>query len=415
MTWYAIEPLIGREGDETRQFLREVTLPLVRELLVRKAVATNPVYMGVVLNHAVESRDPQVPRDVLQGIIDGLGGAREVQAPSHWVSAGPKLLANRDPIARERAMILAVTFGDEAAIAAMKKVAADPSAERTARTIALRSLLRRGKPDLLPILQSLLTDNVLRVEAIRGLASLNDAGTPGLLLGSYSTFTDVEKEDAVQTLASRPRWALELLDAVERGSVPQRDVPVFVARQMQGLKDKRVGERLAKVWGQLQPVSGQRPALTAKYKALLTEDALKLADASKGRQVFAKNCASCHKLYDEGGDVGPALTGSQRSNLDYILENVLDPSAVVPRDYQVNVIELQNGRVINGIIQSESDKAITVRTANETIVVPKAEIESRAMSKLSMMPEGIFEKMTVPEVRDLVAYLRGRSQVPLPK
>ena len=106
---------------------------------------------------------------------------------------------------------------------------------------------------------------------------------------------------------------------------------------------------------------------------------------------------------------GPGLTGSQRSNLDYILENVLDPSAVVPREYQVNVIQLQDGRVINGIIKAETDKAITVRTANETIVVPKAEIESRAVSKLSMMPEGIFEKMTEQEVRDLVAYLRGQA------
>jgi len=192
-------------------------------------------------------------------------------------------------------------------------------------------------------------------------------------------------------------------------------VSAFVARQMQGLKDKRVGERLAKVWGQLQPASAQRAALTAKYKALLTDDALARADLSKGRQQFVKNCASCHKLYDDGGDVGPGLTGSQRSNLDYLLENVLDPSAVVPREYQVNVIQTQDGRVINGIIKAETDNALTVRTANETIVVPKAEIESRTVSKLSMMPEGIFEKLSAQEVRDLVAYLRGKQQVPLPK
>ena len=142
---------------------------------------------------------------------------------------------------------------------------------------------------------------------------------------------------------------------------------------------------------------------------------MKRADLPKGRQVFVKNCASCHKLYDDGGDVGPGLTGSQRANLDYILENVLDPSAVVPREYQMNVINLQDGRSINGIIKAETDQAVTVRTANETIVVPKGEIELRAVSKLSMMPEGIFEKLTEPEVRDLVAYLRGKEQVPLPK
>ena len=197
--------------------------------------------------------------------------------------------------------------------------------------------------------------------------------------------------------------------------MPRRDVSVFVARQMQGMKDKRVGERLAKVWGQLQPASAQRTALTTKYKGVLSDDALAKADLSKGRQMYVKNCAACHKLYDEGGDVGPPLTGSQRANLDYILENALDPSAVVPREYQVSVIDLKNGRRINGIIRAETDKALTVQTANETIVVPKDEIESRTVSKLSMMPEGIFEKMADQEVRDLVAYLRGRQQVPLPK
>jgi putative heme-binding domain-containing protein len=192
-------------------------------------------------------------------------------------------------------------------------------------------------------------------------------------------------------------------------------VSAFVARQMQGLTDRRVGERLAKVWGQLQPASARRATLTAKYKAILTDGALARADLSKGRQLFVQNCASCHKLYDEGGDVGPGLTGSQRSNVDYLLENVLDPSAVVPREYQVNVVQMQDGRVVNGIIKAETDKALTVRTANETLVLPKSEIESRAESKLSMMPEGIFEKLADQEVRDLVAYLRGKHQVPLPR
>jgi putative heme-binding domain-containing protein len=352
---------------------------------------------------------------MLQGVIDGLGGAREVGMPGDWRTAGPKLLASRDRVVRERAMILAVTFGDEKAVEAMTKTVADPTADAAARTTALHVLLRRGKPALLPVLQQLVADKALRAEAIRGLAAFNDPGTPALLLKAYPTLTDAEKGDAVQTLASRPTWALELLDAVEKGAVPRRDVSPFVARQMQGLKDRRVGGRLAKVWGQLQPASAQRSAMTAKYKAILTDDAMKKADLSKGRQVFVKNCAACHKLYDDGGDVGPGLTGSQRSNLDYILENVLDPSAVVPREYQMNVINLQDGRSINGIIKAETDKAVTVRTANETIVVPIGEIESRAVSKLSMMPEGIFEKMTDQEVRDLVAYLRGKEQVPLTK
>jgi putative heme-binding domain-containing protein len=197
--------------------------------------------------------------------------------------------------------------------------------------------------------------------------------------------------------------------------VPRRDVSVFVARQMQGLKDKRVAERLAKVWGQVQPASSQRAALTTKYKAILTDDALTKADLSKGRQLYVKNCASCHKLYDDGGDIGPPLTGSQRTNLDYILENVLDPSAVVPNEYKVTTIDLLNGRRINGIIKAETDKSLTVQTTNETLLIPKDEIEARSASKMSMMPDGVFDKLSEQEVKDLVAYLRAKQQVPLPR
>jgi putative membrane-bound dehydrogenase-like protein len=415
MTWYAVEPTIGSDPAWALDVIRKSPLAAVREFTARKLAAVDQGHMPALIALAAGSKDAAVQRDVLNGIQEGLGGVRSAPAPAGWAEAAPVLLASKSADVKTGAMILAVTFGDEKAIAVMTKTVADPAAEVAARTTALRVLLRRGKPDLLPVLQHLVSDKALRAQAIRGLAAFNDPGTPALLLKVYSTLPDAEKEDAVQTLASRPAWALALLDAVEAGTVPRRDVSAFVARQMQGLKDKRVGERLAKVWGQLQPASAQRAALTTKYKAILSDNALAKADLSKGRQQFVKNCASCHKLYDEGGDVGPGLTGSQRSNLDYLLENVLDPSAVVPSEYQVNVIQMQDGRVINGIIKAETDKALTVRTANETIVVPKPEIESRNVSKLSMMPEGIFDKLTSEEVRDLVAYLRGKEQVPLPK
>src|SRR5262249_20682112 len=149
-------------------------------------------------------------------------------------------------------------------------------------------------------------------------------------------------------------------DAIEAGKLPRRDVSPFVARQMQGLKDKRVAQRLAKGWGQLQPASARRAELVTKYKAMLTDAKVSQGDLSNGRLMFVKNCASCHKLYDDGGDLGPGLTGSQRSNLDYLLENILDPSAVVPSEYQMTVLLLQSGRTINGIITQETDKALTV-------------------------------------------------------
>ena len=128
-------------------------------------------------------------------------------------------------------------------------------------------------------------------------------------------------------------------------------------------------------------------------------------------ELFTKHCAACHKLYGEGGEVGPDLTGSQRANLDYLLENVLDPSAVVPREFQVANFTLADGRLVSGIVLKETPDGLSVRTANETVTIVKGDIEQRKQTNQSIMPEGLFDALKPEEVRDLVAYLRSSQQI----
>src|SRR5262249_1092744 len=155
------------------------------------------------------------------------------------------------------------------------------------------------------------------------------------------------------------------------GIVPRRDLSPFTVRQMLGYKQIGLVEKLNKVWGAIRPAAQEKTALMAKYKGLLKPDYLQQADLSAGRRGFAKACPACHRLFDDGGAVGPDITGAQRNNLDYVLENLLDPSALVYGDYQVTTIETKDGRVLNGIIKRETDKAVTLQTQNEAIVVPK--------------------------------------------
>jgi putative heme-binding domain-containing protein len=129
------------------------------------------------------------------------------------------------------------------------------------------------------------------------------------------------------------------------------------------------------------------------------------ADPVNGKAVFTKSCASCHKLNGDGGDVGPDLTGSQRANLDYVLENVLDPSAVVPGEYKMTAFYLSDGRVVTGLLKKEAGQIVTVRTVNDTLQIPVKEIESRKPTNLSLMPEGLLDAMKDEEIRDLIAYL----------
>jgi putative heme-binding domain-containing protein len=107
------------------------------------------------------------------------------------------------------------------------------------------------------------------------------------------------------------------------------------------------------------------------------------------------------------------ITGSNRASLDYLLENILDPSAVIPNEYKATVLTLKSGRVVTGIVRAEMPTALTVVTANETLTVPVTEIEERNASPSSMMPDDLLKPLREDEVRDLVAYLRHPSQAPM--
>jgi putative heme-binding domain-containing protein len=175
-----------------------------------------------------------------------------------------------------------------------------------------------------------------------------------------------------------------------------------------------VNERVTKVWGAVRPTSTDKQTQMAKYKALLTPAYLKGVDRSRGRLLYQQMCASCHTLFGEGGKVGPELTGSQRFNLDYLLENILDPSALVAAEYQATVLELNDGRVIMGIVKLEADKVLAVQTEKELVRVPVADVAERQKSAVSMMPDGLLAKLKDEEVRDLIGYLGSPDQVPLP-
>ena len=129
--------------------------------------------------------------------------------------------------------------------------------------------------------------------------------------------------------------------------------------------------------------------------------------------MFNRTCRCLLQHLDVGGDVGPDLTGGDRANVDYILENVLDPSAAVSRDYTITNVATSDGRLIAGIIREQNDASLSIQTANERLVVAREDIEAIKPSTSSMMPEGQLETLTDQEIRDLFAYLASSSQVPL--
>src|SRR5205814_7435920 len=210
------------------------------------------------------------------------------------------------------------------------------------------------------------------------------------------------KREALNALVSRVSFAKQLLAAVEKDTVPRRDLTADIVRQMRNLKNADIDRLVQKLWGLARETEAEKLAEIARYKTMIQTTGP--GDPSRGRAVFAKVCQQCHTLFDAGGKVGPELTGSNRGDLDYILQNVIDPNAIIPNDYRTSTLETKDDRVITGIVTKQDENTVTIVVPNETIVVSRKDIQSLTQGDVSMMPEGLLTPLSEIEVRDLISY-----------
>jgi putative heme-binding domain-containing protein len=335
-------------------------------------------------------------------------------APEGWTPVETKLAESPDPEVRALVQSLGLTFGSPRAQAALRALAASPSAGIAERRAAVESLLRARSPNLAGLLQDLCTEPDLRAAAIRGLAQFDDARTPEVLLGGFPKWSVEVQRDALNTLSSRATYARPLLTAVAAGRVPKASLTAELVRQLRNLKDEEIKRQLTELWGVMQDPSPDMNAEIERVKRQYWAGGSQPGDASRGRVVFNQVCAQCHHLFDTGGQVGPDITGANRGDLDYLLQNILFPNAVIPNEYRQTILETKDGRVLTGIIKSAEGPAYQLQTANELATLPKAEVAKVEQLATSMMPEGLLAALEPQAMRDLLYYLGRPGQVPLP-
>ncbi len=420
LIWYAIEPAISTgDWDGTPKMLlySSTGFPRIQRDLARRMVEVDQT-RGLTIQTALlaNSAPSAVADPILQGISDALEGRKSIPMPALWPRLRDRSLEPGRPDAPNRLTAatrlkiwrLSLLFKDAAAVEKLRSLVADTSAAPENRRGALEALAAFRIEGIANALLTRLDDPVLRDDSLRALSAFDEPGAPKAILGRYKSFTEKEREDAVATLATRPAWALALLDAVAKSVVPREDVSATVARQLLAFNRPEITKALESSWGVLRPTAKDKVVLLARYKQRLAASPAKKADLERGRLQFQKTCQQCHKMYGEGGDVGPELTGSNRDNLDYVLENVLDPSASVANDYKVTTVATKDGRLLSGIVKERTDAALVLRTPNDRVVVPRDEIEAEKASPSSMMPEGLIEKLDDDELRDLIAFLAAR-------
>lgn len=427
MIWYGIEPACAEQNSILPfVFLRDTKIPKLKTFIARRQVneiANDPKAMQKLVDDAMRiSGEHRIA--IFQGMVDGLQGMRKVPTPTNWEKTLTSLETfkkepkkeNREKVAR-LVSELSVVFGDGRAMDELKKIVADNSQSLADRRNALRVLLDSKADDLLPVLFKASTERgALEIQAINGLSNYNDKKVTDFLLKRFPRVREAETRDAIiGVLTTRPQSAGVLLDQIENGKIDAQAISATQARQIASLGNAELTDLLTKVWGNVKKTSEEKHQLIEAYKSKLTDEVLAKADVSQGRLLFKKTCSNCHKLFGDGGNIGPDITGGNRDNLHYLLENMLDPSAVVAKQYRMTTIVLDNGRVLNGIIANKNDKTLKLVLEKEELTINLGDIVEQKQSELSIMPDGMLQKMTDENVRDLIGYLRSRRQVQPPK
>ncbi|KLU05256.1 putative transmembrane protein [Rhodopirellula islandica] len=414
MYWYAAEPLT--EEDTGRALALAMSagnnIPLLREFMLRRIGSGGAdSSLAALVEGLGEAKSPELQLTFLNAIRAALVGRRQVTAPPQWTTVSAGLLSSDDAAVRLQVIALGVTFGDSAAFAAMRSQVEDNAGDAKTRLVALRSLLDAGDPGLVPTLSSLLeSEGPLREASIRGLAQYGDPAVAPALLDAYADFSLNERRLALGTLCGRASSGVALLKAIDVKQVANSELTADLVRQLQFLKSDEIDSLLESVWGTVRESASDKLKLIAEMKTLVASEAHPPADSELGRAIFAKTCMKCHVLYGVGQKVGPDLTGSNRANIDYLLSNIVDPSAVMAKEYMPTIILTDDGRVVNGLVKAEDRNSITLQTSDALIVIPKEEIEVRRESEKSMMPDDQLKQFSPLEVRSLIAYLQGKQQ-----
>lgn len=312
-----------------------------------------------------------------------------------------------DATLKKKAAAILERSGGEQAIARLWSKLEDRRMTAAERLEALRLLTPVLKATDDSRLAGLLDDAALRLPVLMARpAMLDHPATDDRVAG----FTSEEKA-AVSRLAAREGKAAKLLDWLAAMKLKQQDVPADAVARLREVRESSLKEQVAKRWGESANDPGARRVVIESWHAKLTSAVLSKADAAKGRAIFDRTCAACHKLFGEGGMIGPELTGGERGSVGHWLDNILDPSALVGQGYELHRIEKNDGTTVTGMLAAENDSELILRMVGIETRVAKKDVKSDTALGTSMMPEGLLTGLSDEDVRDLIGYLMSPAQV----
>jgi putative membrane-bound dehydrogenase-like protein len=415
LLWWAVEAKAVAHRQDVLKLLAEPGLwesPLVRKTLLERLARRYLAEGGAEDLLACADLLKMAPTDgdrlkLVAGMDKALEGRTVPQVPESLRDA-INVLRNKSP--KDQTLLrLALRLGDEAAHEEALRGVADakrPEAERLRWLDVLGQLGRPGDlPPLLQILKQASTDT-LRGAALAALQTYAKAEVYEAVLALYPQWSPGLRGKAQNLLTSRPESALLLLKAVDTGKVAAKEIGLEQLRRILLHKESALEKLIEKHWGKIAPATaGEKLTQIRNVLAALQKGN---GDLARGKALFTQHCATCHTLFGQGNKVGPDLTSADRKSRDFLVSNIVDPSAIIRPEFAAYTVLTTDGRLLTGLVVEATPQAVTLIDAkNERIVLSRDKIDTLKVSPVSLMPEKLLDGLTDQQLCDLFSYLQA--------
>ncbi len=432
MIWMASEPLVAANPEAGLKWLTEhgfesmpITGILARKGMRRICDTGEREKMDKAFNfiltlaneRSAEHRSEQSNAlrsnqdALLLAALDGLIEGQKAKPLLPTVDTQPlfKILA-ASPELKERGQQLGTLWGDAAATEKTLAAINDPKASNEDRLKAIeaaKQLKNESARDAMLKLVASEKNEGLIIEGLRALSTIGGDAVAGEIIKNWKGFSPTVRAAAADVLVSRPTWTRELLNSLEDKNISPLEISASVARTLVNSKNPNFAARAAQLLGRVRDLNPDKIKVIGEKKkmVLATEPNLE-----HGHEVAKKTCFVCHKLYGEGAEVGPDLTGVGRSTLDALLANVIDPNQIIGKGYENVFVETKDERSLGGRLIENSDSHIKLLSAGpKEDTISKSDITSMKVSDSSVMPEGL-EQMPEEDFRDLIWFILSPPQ-----
>jgi putative heme-binding domain-containing protein len=356
--------------------------------------------------------DEAIGRACLAGFVDGVsrGNAPIPKSADGWASVSRLLHSESQPV-RDLATKLAskLPLADDEQLkiifANAAKQALNNEGPLDQRSQAIQVLANTPYDTLAPAAIKLLDAKqppILQHAAITSLGASSDERVGAALLANWPSFTPQIRDAVLKALFARVNRLPALLDAIEKSVVRRGEISAIGREQLTASRDQQIASRAQKLFANPTANADLLERIDRYQRALSGE-----RNVERGKQVFVKNCLACHKLNDEGHDVGPGLGTIINKPDETILLDLLDPSGRIEPEYRSYLVTTEDGRTFTGILVSESPTSVTLRKEKGTSEsILRKDIEFIKASNVSLMPSNLHEQTNPQDVADLIGFLR---------